>query len=47
MGDAADDILQSFALSEDDQKKYDTVKEKFDTYFTKKKNTIMSECKSI
>ena len=33
-------IIQSFALSEDDQKKYDTVKEKFDTYFTKKKNTI-------
>ena len=40
MGDAADDILQSFTLSEDDQM-YDMVKDKFNTYFTKKKNTII------
>ena len=38
MGDAADDILQSFTLSDD--QKYDMVKEKFETYCTKKKNTI-------
>ena len=46
MGDVADDIFQSFALSEDDQKKYDMVKEKFDTYFTKKKNMIYEQAKS-
>ena len=36
MGDKADDILKSFRLSEDDLKKYDTVKGKFDGHFVKK-----------
>ena len=40
MGDAADDILLSFGLSAEELKKYKTVKEKFDEYFIKKKNTI-------
>ena len=31
MGDKADDILQSFNLSEDDLKSYKTVKDRFDT----------------
>ena len=31
MGDKADDILSSFGLSEDDQKKYSVVKDKFDS----------------
>ena len=40
MGDTADDILLSFGLTAAELKVYDTVKEKFDGYFTKKKNTI-------
>ena len=40
MGDAADDIVSSFGLSEDELKRYTTVKTRFDQYFTKKKNTI-------
>ena len=40
MGDTADDILLSFSLTAAELKVYDTVKEKFDGYFTKKKNTI-------
>ena len=35
MGDKADDILSSFRLSGDDQKKYSVVKNKFDNYFVK------------
>ena len=33
MGDKAEDILQSFALTGEDAKKYDTVKAKFEAYF--------------
>ena len=40
MGDAADYILKSFQLSDDDLKKYDTVKQKFDGHFVKKRNII-------
>ena len=40
MGDKADDILQSFNLTEADQKKYSTVKDKFERYFVKRRNTI-------
>ena len=36
MGDKADDLLSSFGLSNEDQKKYLTVKEKFDGYFVKR-----------
>ena len=42
MGDKADDILQSFNLSEDALKSYRTVKEKFDTHFVQRKNNISS-----
>ena len=40
MGDAADGILKPFQFSEDDLKKYDTVKQKFDGHFVKKRNII-------
>ena len=43
MGDATDDTLKSFQLSEDDLKKYDTVKQKFDGDFVKKRNIIKQE----
>ena len=33
MGTEADDILHSFHLSQEDAKKYNTVKEKFEAYF--------------
>ena len=40
MGDEADDILRSFSLSEAEKKVYDTVKEKFENHFVKKRNVI-------
>ncbi|OXA53834.1 Transposon Tf2-6 polyprotein [Folsomia candida] len=40
MGDQADDILLSFGLSSDDQKKFDTVLAKFEAHFIVKRNTI-------
>ena len=45
MGDKADDILQSFNLSEEDAKKYKTVKEKFEKHFVKRRNTIYERAK--
>ncbi len=36
MEDQADDILRSFALSEEDGKKYATVKSRFDNHFSSK-----------
>ena len=45
MGDAADDILRSFRLSEADSKKYDTVTSKFDSYFIKRRNVIYERAK--
>ena len=45
MGDEADDILRSFRLSEDDAKKYDTVKAKFDGHFVKRRNVIYERAK--
>lgn len=45
MGDTADDIFQSFRLSEDDEKKYDRVKARFEEYFMKKKNVIYERAK--
>ena len=38
MGDEANNILKSFQLSEDDQKKYETVNSNFDNHFVKKRN---------
>ena len=40
MGDKAEDILQSFSLSEENAKKYDVVKAKFEEHFVKRRNTI-------
>ena len=40
MEDKADDILASFGLSDDDRKKYSTVREKFSNHFVKKRNII-------
>ena len=45
MGDEGDDILRSFSLSEEDQKKYNTVKAKFDGHFVKRRNTIFERAK--
>ena len=46
MGDAADDILTSFELSEEDRKKYKTVRDRFEAYFVKKNNFRASEIQS-
>ena len=40
MGAEADDIFQSFGLSDEDKKKYETVKSKFDSHFVKRRNVI-------
>ena len=45
MGDKADDILQSFNLFEDDLKSYKTVKDRFDTHFIQRRNTIFERAK--
>ena len=45
MGDEADDILRSFALSEEGGKKYDTVKGRFDSHFVKRCNIIFERAK--
>ena len=45
MGDEADDILRLFKLSEDDQKKYELVKDKFNRHFVKKRNVIYERAK--
>ena len=45
MGDEADDILRSFKLSEDIQKKYGLVKDKFDCHFVQKRNVIHEHAK--
>ena len=45
MGDRADDILRSFRLTEEESKTYKTVKEKFDSYFIKRHNTIFERAR--
>ena len=40
MGDTTDDILHSFQLSQDDSKKHDVVKAKFESHFVQKQNVI-------
>ena len=45
MGDATDDILKSFKLSEDKAKKYTIVKARFDQHFVKKHNVIYDRVK--
>ena len=44
MGANADDIFQSFGLSDENEKVYKTVKEKFDSYFVKRRNVIYELC---
>ena len=45
MGNDAEDILRSFQLSDDDSKKYDIVKDKFDSHFVKRRNVIYVRAK--
>ena len=45
MGDDADDILRSFGLSDEDKKKYNTVRQRFDGHFVKKRNVIFERAK--
>ena len=45
MGDAADDILRSFKLTEANLKVYETVKEKFESHFVKRRNVIFERAK--
>lgn len=45
MGEKADDIFRSFHLSEANQKKYETVKQKFEEYFVKRRNVIFERAK--
>ena len=45
MGDQADDVLRSLALSEEDRKTYSVVKEKFDSYFIRRRNVIYERAK--
>jgi hypothetical protein len=40
MGDEADDILRSFKLEEEEAKVYKTVKDKFESFFVKRRNVI-------
>ena len=45
MGDQADDILLSFRLSDENKKKYDMVKAKFESHFIKRRNPIYKRAK--
>ena len=40
MGDEAEDIILSFNLTKEDSKKYSVMKDKFESYFMKRKNII-------
>ena len=45
MGDKADDILNSFGLSDEERKVYRTIEEKFDDYFEPQCNVIFQRVK--
>ena len=45
MGDEAEDILSSFRLTEEQEKSYNTVIDKFEAHFVKQKNTIFERAK--
>ena len=45
MGDAAEDIFESFKWEDQEQKTYENVKQKFQNYFSKKKNVIYERAK--
>ena len=46
MGDKADDVFQSFQLSEVEAKTYETVKNKFEAHFVKRRNTIFERART-
>ena len=41
MGEETKDILESFGLSDAEQKSYNTAKDKFESFFVKKRNTVL------
>ena len=45
MGVEGDDIVQSLGISDEEQKKYDVVKQKFQDYFIIKRNVIFERAK--
>ena len=45
MGDKAEDILESFTITDDEAKEYKSVKAKFEEYFEKRRNTIYDRAK--
>ena len=45
MSPKADDVFQSFRLSKEDGKQYKIIREKFDDYFTVRRNTIHERTK--
>ena len=45
LGDQAEDILLSFKLSDEELKKYGTVKGKFENYFVKRRNVVYERTK--
>ena len=45
MREKSEDIMTTFNLTGDNAKKYDSVKEKFDNYFIKRRNTIFERAK--
>ena len=45
MGDKAEDLLRSFKLTEEQAKKYDTVKSNFESHFVKTRNVIFERAR--
>jgi hypothetical protein len=45
MGEEAEDVLRSFALTEDEVENFDTVKGKFEDHFVKRRNIIYERAK--
>jgi hypothetical protein len=45
MGPEGDEILRSFRLSQEDEKKYKVVKDRFEAHFVKRKNIIFERAK--
>ena len=45
LGDKAEDIVQSFKLTDDELKKYDTVKSKFESHFVRRRNVVYERAK--
>jgi len=45
MGDRADDILHTFTLTEEEEKKYSVIVDKFEAHFVKKRNVIFERAK--